>query len=191
MFTLILAMPETSPAPALLSRAEFYRKNAAYLQSQQPDFELETAEMFFSLVFAYDTFTGHFARRMQRFGLTLPTFNLLMILNHPIYRETGCPLSHLGELLLVSKANITGVMDSLQRRGLAERVDASYDRRVKLAQITETGCELLERVIPGHLREAKRIFAGIDPQEKKQIRDLLRKMRQVVLDAGEEPDDEG
>ena len=61
---------------------------------------------------------------------------------------------------------------------------------MKLAQITDNGRDLLARVIPGHFREAKRVCSGIDPQEKRQIRDLLRKVRQVVLDAGEEPHDE-
>jgi MarR family 2-MHQ and catechol resistance regulon transcriptional repressor len=176
--------------PASLTRAEFYPLAAAYMKQSQPEFSQDAVEVFFNLVFAYDAITAHFSRRFQRYDLTFPSFNMLMILNHPVYRDTGCPLSQLGELLLVSKANITGVMDSLEKRGLAERVDAGYDRRVKLAKITAQGKDLLNDMLPGHFRETKRVTKAMSKQEKHQLRDLLRKLRQSVVNAGEAPDEE-
>lgn len=186
-----LSMTEAPAIPATLTRGQFYPLAAAFMKESQPEFAQDTVEVFFSLVFAYDAITTHFAKRFQRYDLTLPSFNMLMILNHPVYRQTGCPLSQLGELLLVSKANVTGVMDSLEKRGLAERLDAAQDRRVKLARITEQGKALLNAMLPGHFRETKRVTQSMTKEEKNLLRDLLQKLRHSVVSAGEAPDDEG
>ena len=176
-------------APPPLTRAQFYEQALPFVASRYPDYEIETGQMFFNLVFAYEAITNRMGRRMAQFGLTFPSFNVLMILNSHIYRESGCPMSQIGELLLVSKANITGVVDSLERRELVERVDADYDRRVKLARSTAEGTALLRGILPGHFREVKRITRGLTKQERMQLRDLLSKLQRTVLSAGEEPQD--
>ncbi len=182
-------MTQTPQAPDL-SRAEFYREAAVFMKANQSEFDADTVEAIFSLVFAYDAFSTHFTRRLQRFGLSFPGFNMLMILNQPIYREKGCRLSQLGELLLVSKANVTGVLDSLVKRGLAKRVDSVRDRRVKLAKTTPSGEALIASMLPSHFRETKRVLKHLKRQDKRDLRDLLGKLRQSVLDAGEDPHDE-
>ncbi len=173
-----------------LSRAEFYREAAGFMYANQPDFDADTFETMFSLVSAYDAFASRINRRLHRFNLSLAAFNMLMILNQPVYRETGCRLSQLGRLLLVSKANITGVMDSLVKRGLAERVDATQDRRVKLAKTTPAGEALFAVMLPGHFQTTRRLLKGLKRAEKRSLRDLLIQFRQSVESAGEEPDDE-
>lgn len=160
------------------------------MHESQPDFDPDTFEAMFSLVSAYDAFALRMNRRLQHFNLSLAAFNVLMILNQPIYREAGCRLSQLGKLLLVSKANITGVMDSLVKRGLAERVDAPRDRRVKLAKTTPEGEALFAVMLPGHFRTTRRLFNGLKRAEKRNLRDLLVRLRRSVEGAGEDPDGE-
>lgn len=179
-----------NPLAPNLSRVDFYRGAAAFMEANQPEFDRSTFEAFFSLVSAYDAITSHFSRRFQRAGLSLAGFNMLMCLNQPIYRETGCRLSQLGEILLVSKANVTGVLDSLVKRGFAERVDSGGDRRVKLAKTTPAGADLIAAMLPSHFRETKRVMKRIKKQEKQDLRDLLIKLRRSVLEAGEDPHDE-
>lgn len=181
-------MAQTTP-PAL-SRAEFYEQLLAVVADRYPEHRIETGQMFFGLVFAYEAITNHMGRRLGRFGLTFPSFNVLMILCSPTYRASGCPMSQIGELLLVSKANVTGVVDSLEKRQLVERIDAEYDRRVKLARVTQAGLELLLGILPGHLREVRRITTGISIEERAQLRDLLTKLQRTVLSAGEEPEND-
>lgn len=160
------------------------------MNADQPDFDADTFETISSLIFAYDAFSLRINRRLQRFGLSLAAFNMLMILNQPVYRETGCRLSQLGKLLLVSKANVTGVMDSLVKRGLAERVDAERDRRVRLARTTRAGEALMAAALPGHFRATRRLLKGLKRADMRSLRDLLSQFRRSVEDAGEDPDDE-
>ncbi len=67
-------------------------------------------------------------------------------------------LYHLGPLaqgqvsakLLKSTGNITLVIDNLEKRGLAQRVRESADRRQVTIHLTETGRELIGRIFPAH-----------------------------------------
>ncbi|MCC6262195.1 MAG: MarR family transcriptional regulator [Bryobacterales bacterium] len=172
-----------------LSRTEFYRVAADFMDANQPEFDRKTFEAIFALISGYDAFAAHITRRLLRSGLSLAGFNILMILNQPIYHEEGCRLSQLGKILLVSKANVTGVLDSLVKRGLAERVDSPNDRRVKFAKSTPAGEALVGAMLPSHFHEIKRISKGLSGSEKQHLRDLLLKLRQSVLEAGEDPHD--
>lgn len=179
------AQPEVPP---LLARQEFYRRMIPAVVEQFPGYELSIGEVFLSLAMAYDTIASHFGRRFGRYGLSLPSFNLLMVVNSPSYRATGCPMSQIGELLLVSKANVTGLVDSLERKALVKRTDADYDRRVKLVRITPKGAALLAKLLPGHLTEVHRVMSGLGRADRLSLRDLLRKLQAVVdraLEAGD------
>ena len=113
-----------------------------------------------------------------------------MILAHGEKREAGYPMHVIGELLLASRANITGLVDSLEKKGLVRRQEDPDDRRSKLVRITPQGDRLLKKILPGHLRAVHRVAAsdtafscrdanwsmvicGIDPRPEKAP--LLRK----------------
>ncbi len=182
--------------PETLERPDFYRRVMRTLVERFPGYEMETGEVFLGLMSAHETITTHFGKRLSRHGLTLAGFNLLMILNSSTYRETGCAMSQLGELLLVSKANITGLIDNLERKQLVKRVDAAYDRRVKLAQLTAKGAKLMVRIIPGHFQEVNRVAGVLSTQDRRKLAAMLRKLNQemaAALKAGlalEEGDEE-
>jgi MarR family 2-MHQ and catechol resistance regulon transcriptional repressor len=131
-----------------------------------------------NLVYTYDVTANHLARRLAEHGLSLSAFNLLMILNRS--GNHGCPLYEIGELLLVSRANITGLMDCLERKGLVERVSDKRDRRVRVATITQKGGALLESLLPSHYSEVRLICSRLSSAEKSQLRALLTKLRRSV-----------
>src|SRR5262249_51771822 len=92
----------------------------------------------------------------------------------------GCPLHELSELLLVSRANITGLVDSLEQRGLVSRIPDENDRRVRLASITPAGKQLLEEYLPDHYKMIRRLCSGLSDEEKAALSDLLTKLRRNV-----------
>lgn len=53
----------------------------------------------------------------------------------------GMAMSALAELLMCDASNVTGIVDKLEARGFARRVQAE-DRRVKVLTLTEAGEEL-------------------------------------------------
>jgi DNA-binding MarR family transcriptional regulator len=54
--------------------------------------------------------------------------------------------SELGERLIVTRATVTGLLDSLERRGFVRRTANPADRRSILVEITPQGLEVLQAV---------------------------------------------
>lgn len=108
-------------------------------------------------------------------GLTPGRLNVLMILNSR--PDKMFPLSELGEYLVVTRANITGLIDGLVRDGLVRRVDHPQDRRMVLAQLTEKGRKFMAWFAPRHHQKVKNFLGGLSQTEKRQLVALLDKLR--------------
>jgi DNA-binding MarR family transcriptional regulator len=70
---------------------------------------------------------------------------------------------------------VTGLVDELASRGLAERVGHHADRRVKLVVLTPHGVRTADRIVDA-LAVPPRSFAALDRTEQRQLRDLLAKL---------------
>jgi MarR family 2-MHQ and catechol resistance regulon transcriptional repressor len=124
------------------------------------------------------------ARYFAEFGLSRSSLNVLMILRH--CGAGGMQLHELGELLLVSRANITGIVDHLEEKGYVKReVDAS-DRRARCARITKKAAALLDEFIPVHYRNINLLFQELTNVEKERLQGLLRKTRASLRGHAEE-----
>ena len=87
----------------------------------------------------------------------------------------GLPLSQLGRSLLVTKANITGMVDRLERDGYVAREDHPRDRRVTRARLTTKGRGFLDRIAPLESAWTQRAFGGFRRAEKEALVRLLEK----------------
>ncbi|MGB9803011.1 MarR family winged helix-turn-helix transcriptional regulator [Desulfofundulus sp.] len=115
------------------------------------------------------------ARHFAHFNLSQPKFNALMELYHA--GEQGLPLSELGQRMLVSRANITGLVDRLERDGLVIRVVDPKDRRVIRAQITPRAVQLLHGVLPLYNDLINRAISCLNREEKETLIHLLVKLQ--------------
>src|SRR5262249_41129158 len=129
-------------------RDAFYHDRLRQCGPQYAHFDLLSAETALSLLYTYDVFHQISAKYLADFGLSKSTLNVLMLARHGA--PEGMLLHNLGELLLVSRANITGLIDHLEQKGLIKRVVDSHDRRARYAQVTEKGEKLLDQVMPVH-----------------------------------------
>ncbi len=153
------------------------------------EFHLPSIELIFNLVYTYEVTAAHIARIFAKHDLSLSAFNVLMILSRS--DRKGLPLHEVGELLLVSRANVTGLVDCLERKGLVERTADEGDRRVRIVRITRAGEELLESVLPGYYGEVREIFAGLSDAEKATLSEFLSKLRGSVMNSLEKRSGEG
>jgi DNA-binding MarR family transcriptional regulator len=85
------------------------------------------------------------------------------------------PMRKIAERLKCEPSNVTGIVDRLEVRGLAERRPDSTDRRVKLAAATEEGRATAER-LRGALNFAREPLGALTVAERTVLRDLLRRM---------------
>jgi DNA-binding MarR family transcriptional regulator len=110
--------------------------------------------------------------RAQR--LSMGAVNVLEIL-----RGAGAPLppSVIGERLLITRATVTALVDTLERRGLVRRRPHPHDRRMLLIQLTAAGQAALWELMP-RLHLAERDWAGdLDTEEKPELLRLLGKLQ--------------
>ncbi len=156
-------------------REHYYRGRVREHGQRYVQFHLPSVQVLLDLIYTYDVTASHLARRLAGHGLSLSSFNLLMILSRS--GNEGCPLHEIGDLLLVSRANITGLIDCLERKGLVQRASDPHDRRVCIARITPRGEALLESLLPDHYSELRMICAGLNNTEKTQLHTLLKKLR--------------
>ncbi|SCK18489.1 DNA-binding transcriptional regulator, MarR family [Streptomyces sp. WMMB 714] len=90
------------------------------------------------------------------------------------------PMRKVARKLKCEPSNVTGIVDRLESRGLVERRADPADRRVKLAAATDEGAETASR-LRAALGFAREPLAGLTPDERTVLRDLLQRM------LGEEP----
>ena len=69
-------------------------------------------------------------------------------------------MSDLAAQTTLTSSGITRVVDRLVERGLVTRRACATDRRTTYAVITDTGRDLLERLLPGHLELLEEWLVG-------------------------------
>jgi DNA-binding MarR family transcriptional regulator len=82
---------------------------------------------------------------------------------------------------MLSKAPITGIMDRLERDGLARRVVDRADRRVVRAVITEAGVRNFEEIKADFSEWKDRAFGGFSEAEKAMLAAILQRLLFDIL----------
>ena len=133
-----------------------------------------------SLMKAADITRRAMTRTLQEFGLTLPQFNVLIILWH----EPELPTLEVAARLVEETPGITRLMNTLAAKRYIRRRRSRDDGRQQLCSLTATGTRLIDAVLPGVKATQERIVAGLTRDEALQMIDLLRRLRSPEAPAG-------
>lgn len=114
-------------------------------------------------------------RYFQGHKLTDAQFNVLMQLRYA--GEKTLSQAVLGRRLVVNKADMTGIIDRLERQGLVRRQAHPEDRRVNMIEITEKGVQVAEELEPGYFEGVRQLMSGIPPVELKKLNGILERVR--------------
>ncbi len=93
----------------------------------------------------------------------------------PLDEGRGFRMSDLAESWGCDASYVTALVDGLQERGLAERRPHPTDRRVKTIVLTPEGRAMRDRAM-ALMAEPPSAFAALSAAERRQLRDLLRKL---------------
>src|SRR5258708_39152238 len=101
----------------------------------------KATEVAMNLVRTADLLVKRIGELVQPFGLS-PSSGLVL----GILADAGSPLppNQIAERLIISRATVTGLLDSLERRGYARRLPHSTDRRMLLIELTEAGRQVAD-----------------------------------------------
>jgi MarR family transcriptional regulator, 2-MHQ and catechol-resistance regulon repressor len=117
-----------------------------------------------------------------RYGLTLPQGNVLWTLNARS-PDAGMPITEIAHSQGVSKANMTGIIDRMEREDLVRRVADPGDRRVTLIEMTDKAKTLMQTLTPAYDQHVTKMLDSIlSEQEQAQMIQMLVKVRQSLGD---------
>jgi DNA-binding MarR family transcriptional regulator len=115
-------------------------------------------------------------RIVQRWGLTLPQFDVLAELTRAETR--GFTFVELSRLLLVTAGNLTGVVDRLEARHLVRREADSTDRRIMRVALTDKGRTLTQEMLPRHRDDLAELLSFMPAERLTRLSNLLDRLKQ-------------
>lgn len=130
--------------------------------------------------FAYTSLMAAFSRCLSVIGeaRTHGRTRILRLLY--LSEHERLPQHEIGRQLGVTSANITYLIDGLEKEDLVRRVVNQQDRRVTFVELTEKGDELSQKLVP-LIGEFMATTAGaLTEEEKLQFIELLRKFRETA-----------
>jgi DNA-binding MarR family transcriptional regulator len=87
---------------------------------------------------------------------------------------------HVAEESGISRGTLTGVVTTLEKRGLVRRSPHPDDRRSVLVSTTDAGEALMADLFPVFNAEEAKVSADLDPPSKEQLAESLRTILRTV-----------
>lgn len=156
----------------------YYRNRFKYMSENYPDFSAETVETHLNIIRTSDMIWRALSRYLRPHGLTPPSMGILLLLDS---MPEPIPMSHLSEQRVVTQANVTGLIDTLEKPNWVERIPHTTDRRVTLARITANGRKKVREVFPGQIKLLKTIYSQTTKDERRGLKSVMEKIRQKLL----------
>jgi MarR family 2-MHQ and catechol resistance regulon transcriptional repressor len=116
----------------------------------------------------------------DKFGLTDVQFNLLTLLYFQSGNEGGLSQAQISDMMLVNRANITSLVDRMEKAGLVTRGAHSKDRRFNIVKLTAKGKNLFEKVEPIYIEQVRRIMSAVSHTRMKTLMGILEKVRETL-----------
>ena len=113
----------------------------------------------------------------QRYGLTDVQFNVMMLLVYQVDNRGGLTQAQLSDMMLVNRANITSLIDRMERDGLVVRTTTVGDRRSNLIKMTGKGKKLFKTVEPFYAQQVRRVMSVVSAAEQKRLLKSLEIIR--------------
>jgi DNA-binding MarR family transcriptional regulator len=116
------------------------------------------------------------AERLREIGLSVPQCDVLTTLTE----AEGISQQELAKRLYVTKGNISGLLDRLERAGLVERRSIAADRRQYAIYLTQPGREAAEEAIAIQHALIAATLGQLPPEGLANFEDLLIAARDLV-----------
>lgn len=144
------------------------------IAERHPMMEIDTVKVAQRLRRTAALIADEVAYQLGRYDLSEGRFAVLMMLYH--HPDGELQPGVMADRLAVTRANISGLLDGLERDGLIVRTSHPDDRRRVEVRVTDKAVDLLDRVVPGHFGVLTDLMAGLDAEERGVLIRLLDKI---------------
>ena len=131
-----------------------------------------------SVVRTYQCCTRQYERMLGELGLTIAQFDVLVSIQR--LGDEALP-KNIAETLLVTRSNITPVLQRLRQRGLVELRRHPKDGRARIAQLTALGGQELSRALPAAKRFVEAQMAPFSADDIRTTQRLMDRMHRHLL----------
>jgi DNA-binding MarR family transcriptional regulator len=153
-----------------------------------PDLDPSSTEAYLHLLHTGDELAGVAEKSLARHNMSQGRFGVLMLLwQGGEARAAGaghgeCPAAprtpaELAEAAGVTRATMTGLIDTLERDGLVKREPDPDDRRMMSVRLTAKAEKFMQDFLPGHFKVISGLMASLSESERRTLVRLLGKIQ--------------
>lgn len=140
--------------------------------------EISALDCFIKLLRAADSVNNATMSQIQANGLTESQFGILEALLH----LGSLNQNQLAQKILKSGGNITLVIDNLLKHGLINKEKRKDDRRCYWISLSDKGADLINKLLPIHVKLITERLAVLSPEEQIQLSFLCKKLGKGLSD---------
>jgi DNA-binding MarR family transcriptional regulator len=148
-------------------------------KQRYPDASPRATECAMNLVHTADLLEKCIAGLLIPFDLSPATGLVLSILT-----DSGTPLApnQIADHLIISRASVTSLLDSLEKRGYARRRPHPSDRRMIWVEPTDLGRQIAAEFRPIVHQHQKAWLGVLNEKEQEQLVEMLRRIQPSLLE---------
>ena len=144
---------------------------------QYPDLDPSACEVFMNLLRTGDEVFRLMHTHYHGHSISQERFVVLLLLFDQL---AGCSAAHtqaeLAKKAGVTRATMTGLIDTLERDGLVHREPDLADRRMLSVTLTKKGDAFIKALLPVHFRRITELMSPLNENERKTLVRLLNKI---------------
>ncbi|MEV6306330.1 MarR family transcriptional regulator [Actinoplanes sp. NPDC051861] len=152
------------------------RAARAHIEQLDPALDYESAQTVASIYRAANAVRGHATNEVLRpHDLSWTGFVVLWV----VWIWDGLETRHAADAAAISKGTLTGVVKTLESRGLMTKQQRQDDRRLVDLRLTPEGIALMNEIYPKFNAIEVKVVAGLSSKRKQ---DLTASLRTIVQD---------
>jgi MarR family 2-MHQ and catechol resistance regulon transcriptional repressor len=126
---------------------------------------------------AYQAFSLYDAEGLRKSGSGLTPSQARVIF--ALGGTDGMTCKDIGDITLITKGTLTGVVDRLEEKGLVERWSVEGDGRKTIVALTRKGEKVYDREFPEHIAFLKSKFDKLSAGDRAKATQLLQKIKDL------------
>ena len=150
-----------------------------------PELDPSACEAFLHLLRTGDEAFLYAEQNLTEHGISHGRFGVLMLLwgdcQNPGANSHGMTPAELADQSNVTRATMTGLVDTLERDGFVKRAADTDDRRMMRVALTRRAEKFLEQLLPGHFQRMAALMAPLSQAERRTLVKLLAKIQQQAM----------
>jgi DNA-binding MarR family transcriptional regulator len=127
----------------------------------------------------YKTVYSYINSDLRQYGLTPPQYSVLRSIGTSTSRTLT--MSEIGNQMAVTYANVTTVVDNLEKLDYVRRTRDSVDRRCVKVKLTPSGNRLFQKIRNAHARQIEKLMKALNEQELRNLLSYTEKLRKKVV----------